>query len=95
MKNSNRPGSLYKRCLLLLLACSILLLPLVSAHAETCPTANATVHGVNGFGNMRALADTESAKVATLSNGARVYAKPAVKGWYFVEVGSVKGYRAD
>ncbi len=85
----------YKRGLVLLLALVLCLLPLLPAQAEAAPYGNATIHGVNGFGNLRKSASTHAAVVAQLPNGTRVQAQWNMNGWYYVELGGLKGYVAD
>ncbi len=95
MSTSMQPSGMYKRGLVLMLALVLCLLPLLPVQAEAAPYGNATIHGVNGFGNLRKFASTHAAVMTQLPNGTRVQAQWNMDGWYYVELGSLKGYVAD
>ncbi len=95
MSTHKQPTQLYKRCLTLMLALMVCVMPLLAAQAAAQPNTNGMSFGPYGVVNLRAAASTDARILAKLSNGARLEVKWALNGWSYVQSGSIKGYIAS
>ncbi len=94
MSTHMQPSQMYKRCMLLMLALAVCLMPLLSVQAEAAPATNAVSFGPYGVVNLRAAASANAAILAKLPNGTRLDVQWTLDGWAYVQFGTAKGYVA-
>lgn len=81
--------------ILLLLALTLCLLPVLPVQAQAAPVGNGTIQGPKGSAHLRAYASVEARSLGLLSNGTRVNVLWQQNGWYYAQVGNQKGFIAD
>lgn len=81
--------------ILLLLALTLCLLPVLPVQAQAAPFGNGTVWGPKGSAHLRAYASVEARSLGLLSNGTRVNVLWQQDGWYYAQAGTQKGFIAD